>query len=103
MDHITAGRGLCACSEVTYSNPSNPSRYQTLLGCGGISLTNTTELYARFTTTVICNAIIQNSISDCSLTADQSRPVCAETCVSVARPLEIPKKLTPVAGSICRE
>ncbi|KAB5572569.1 hypothetical protein GE09DRAFT_955957 [Coniochaeta sp. 2T2.1] len=59
-------------------------KYQTLLGCGGISLTNTTDLYARFTTTVICNAIIQNSISACSLSADASRPVCAETCAQFA-------------------
>ncbi|KAJ2905401.1 hypothetical protein MKZ38_005499 [Zalerion maritima] len=55
-------------------------KYQTLLGCQNIDLTNTTNLYARFTTTVICNAIIQNSIDACSLTSDESRPVCAETC-----------------------
>ena len=65
-------------------------RYQTLLGCSGISLTNTANLYARFTTTVICNAMIQNSINACNLTADASRPVCAESCVShqpsMARP-----------------
>ncbi|KAK3688360.1 hypothetical protein B0T22DRAFT_151214 [Podospora appendiculata] len=59
-------------------------KYQTLLGCGGISLTNTTNLYSRFTTTVICNAIIQNSIADCSLSADNSRPVCADTCAQFA-------------------
>ncbi|KAK2071128.1 hypothetical protein P8C59_005577 [Phyllachora maydis] len=28
-------------------------KYQTLLGCGGISLTNTSSLYARFTTTSV--------------------------------------------------
>ncbi|KAH8912503.1 hypothetical protein BR93DRAFT_963670 [Coniochaeta sp. PMI_546] len=59
-------------------------KYQTLLGCGGISLTNTTDLYARFTTTVICNAIIQNSITACSLSSADSRPVCAETCAQFA-------------------
>ncbi|KAH8894103.1 hypothetical protein GQ53DRAFT_89171 [Thozetella sp. PMI_491] len=59
-------------------------KYQTLIGCGGISLTNTTDLYARFTTTVICNAIIQNSINACSLTAAESRPVCADTCAQFA-------------------
>lgn len=57
-------------------------RYQTLLGCGNINLTNTTDLYARFTTSVICNAIIQNSITPCGLSAAASRPVCANTCVS---------------------
>ncbi|PBP25616.1 hypothetical protein BUE80_DR003530 [Diplocarpon rosae] len=47
--------------------PNSMFRYQTLLGCGNINLTNTTNLYARFTTSVICNAIIQNSISPCSI------------------------------------
>lgn len=65
------------------------NRYQTLLGCGNINLTNTTDLYARFTTTVICNAIIQNSINACSLSAADSQPVCAETCVRF--PFQIPR------------
>jgi hypothetical protein len=60
-------------------------RYQTLLGCDNINLTNTTNLYARFTTTVICNAIIQNSRDACGLSTAQSRPVCADTCVSHLR------------------
>ncbi|PVH82089.1 hypothetical protein DL98DRAFT_548106 [Cadophora sp. DSE1049] len=59
-------------------------KYQTLLGCGNINLTNTTDLYARFTTSVICNAIIQNSITPCGLTAAASRPVCANTCAQNA-------------------
>ncbi|KAF8854194.1 hypothetical protein BDZ45DRAFT_597340 [Acephala macrosclerotiorum] len=59
-------------------------KYQTLLGCGGISLTNTTNLYARFTTTVICNSIIQNSRTNCSLSTAASRPVCADTCAQNA-------------------
>lgn len=57
-------------------------RYQNLLGCSNIDLTNTTELYARFTTSVICNAIIQNSKDNCQLTTDQLEPLCADTCVS---------------------
>ncbi|KAG4413589.1 hypothetical protein IFR04_013255 [Cadophora malorum] len=59
-------------------------KYQTLLGCGNINLTNTTDLYARFTTSVICNAIIQNSITPCGLSAAASRPVCANTCAQNA-------------------
>ncbi|KAK1750971.1 hypothetical protein QBC47DRAFT_89999 [Echria macrotheca] len=59
-------------------------KYQTLLGCGGISLTNTSDLYARYTTTVICNAIIQNSIDSCKLAPANSRPVCADTCAQFA-------------------
>ncbi|OTB08146.1 hypothetical protein M426DRAFT_7952 [Hypoxylon sp. CI-4A] len=60
------------------------SKYQTLLGCGDIDLVNTTDLYARFTTSVICNAIIQNSISVCSLSDEASRPLCADSCAQYA-------------------
>ncbi|TVY90819.1 hypothetical protein LAWI1_G003000 [Lachnellula willkommii] len=59
-------------------------KYQTLLGCGNIDLTNTTNLYARFTTTVICNSIIQNSKTPCALSSENSRPVCADTCADQA-------------------
>ncbi|GAB1319116.1 SH3 domain-containing protein [Madurella fahalii] len=60
-------------------------KYAVLLGCGNVDLTNTSDLYARFTTTVICNAIIQNSIQSCGLTPQNSRPVCAETCAQFAQ------------------
>ena len=59
-------------------------RYQQLLGCNNVNLTNTTSLYARYTTSVICNAIVQNSIQPCSLSNAASTPLCAETCVSVS-------------------
>ncbi|KAK0643678.1 hypothetical protein B0T16DRAFT_332672 [Cercophora newfieldiana] len=59
-------------------------KYQTLMGCGGITFTNTSDLYARFTTTVICNAIIQNSIEKCNLSPANSRPVCSTTCAQFA-------------------
>lgn len=59
-----------------------PFRYQQLLGCNNVNLTNTTNLYARYTTSVICNAMVQNSITSCSLSSTASRPLCAETCVS---------------------
>ncbi|KAI2464522.1 hypothetical protein F4781DRAFT_68100 [Annulohypoxylon bovei var. microspora] len=59
-------------------------QYQTLLGCGNIDLVNTTDLYARFTTSVICNAIIQNSIKPCSLSDQASRPLCADSCAHYA-------------------
>ncbi|KAL0944452.1 SH3 domain-containing protein [Colletotrichum truncatum] len=60
-------------------------KYQTLLGCSNVNLTNPDELYARFTTTVICNAIVQNSIDACNLTASNSKPVCADTCAQFAQ------------------
>lgn len=59
-------------------------KYVELLGCGDISLTNTSDLYARFTITVLCNGIVQNSIDVCNLTAAESRPVCADTCAEFA-------------------
>ncbi|OBT68678.1 hypothetical protein VE03_01763 [Pseudogymnoascus sp. 23342-1-I1] len=55
-------------------------KYQTLLGCSNVDLTNTTQLYARFTTSVICNSIIQNSNDTCQLTTAQLEPLCADTC-----------------------
>ncbi|KAL0472436.1 SH3 domain-containing protein [Neurospora intermedia] len=59
-------------------------KFQNLFGCGGIKLTNTTELYARFATTVLCNGVIQNSVTKCNLSAANSRPICADTCAQYA-------------------
>lgn len=78
-----------------YDRGSNATcRYQTLLGCGNINLTNTTNLYARYTTSVICNAIIQNSITPCGLSGAASQPVCANTCVSLPHQLILLHVLT---------
>ncbi|KUI69120.1 Carcinoembryonic antigen-related cell adhesion molecule 1 [Cytospora mali] len=41
-------------------------------------------LYARFTTTVICNSIVQNSIDPCGLSSSEAEPVCADTCAQFA-------------------
>ncbi|KAK3116207.1 hypothetical protein LTR53_003644 [Teratosphaeriaceae sp. CCFEE 6253] len=60
-------------------------RYQTLIGCSNVNLDNTTAFYARYTTSVLCNAIVQNSINACSLSGDGTRPLCAETCASYAQ------------------
>lgn len=60
------------------------TKYQQLLGCHGIDLTKTKDIYARFTTTVICNAVIQNSRDACGLSDVAARPVCAETCAQQA-------------------
>ena len=56
-------------------------RYQNLLGCSNLDLTNTTNLYARYTTTFLCNAIVQNSVRPCGLSGVSARPACADTCV----------------------
>ncbi|TKA33589.1 hypothetical protein B0A50_00425 [Salinomyces thailandicus] len=59
-------------------------RYANLLGCENVNLDNTTAFYARYTTSVLCNAIIQNSIDPCGLTGDATRPLCADSCASYA-------------------
>ncbi|KAF1996253.1 hypothetical protein P154DRAFT_443671 [Amniculicola lignicola CBS 123094] len=59
-------------------------KYQQLLGCSAVNLTNTTDVYARYTATVICNSIVQNSIEPCSLATDVSRPLCADSCAQFA-------------------
>ncbi|KAL2164711.1 hypothetical protein VTH06DRAFT_6 [Thermothelomyces fergusii] len=60
-------------------------KYSDLLGCEGIDYTNTSNIYARYTTTVICNALVQNSIEACDLSPEVSRPVCADTCAQFAQ------------------
>ncbi|KAF2460963.1 hypothetical protein BDY21DRAFT_279073 [Lineolata rhizophorae] len=59
-------------------------RYQQLIGCSDIDLTNATELYARYTISTLCNAIVQNSIDDCDLSGNETRPLCADTCAQQA-------------------
>lgn len=59
-------------------------QYGTLLGCSDLNLTDTSEYYARYTTSVICNGIVQNSKSACNLTDAESMPLCATTCALYA-------------------
>ena len=56
-------------------------RYQQLLGCNNVTLSNTTNYYARYTTSLICNSIVQNSIRPCQLSDATARPLCADSCV----------------------
>ncbi|KAH7085999.1 hypothetical protein BKA63DRAFT_529511 [Paraphoma chrysanthemicola] len=64
----------------TYSQ----KQYQDILGCSSVNLTNTTGLYARYTTTVLCNAIVQNSIQPCGLSNANATPLCAGACADFA-------------------
>lgn len=59
-------------------------RYQNVLGCGGINFTYPSNVYARYTT-VLCNTLVQQSINDCKLSQNASRPVCADTCAQFAQ------------------
>lgn len=56
--------------------------FQQLIGCSAYDASNTTNYYARYTTSVLCNAIVQNSITPCGLTGTAARPLCADACVS---------------------
>ncbi|SMQ53991.1 unnamed protein product [Zymoseptoria tritici ST99CH_3D7] len=59
-------------------------RFQDLIGCSNVNLDNTTAFYARYTTSVLCNAIVQNSIDACGLTGDATTPLCANSCADYA-------------------
>jgi len=61
------------------------NKYRDLFGCENIDLTDANDYYARFTTTIICNAIVQKSIEPCGLTSEQSIPLCAEACAQFAQ------------------
>jgi len=63
------------------------SRYQNVLGCSSVNLTNTTSLYARYTTTVLCNAIVQASRDACRLSNTAATPLCAGACVREPTPV----------------
>ncbi|EGD98062.1 hypothetical protein TMEN_9992 [Trichophyton mentagrophytes] len=64
-------------------------KYQDILGCEGLNLKNTSSLYAQYTTSVICNGIIQNSKEPCRLSERSARPLCAESCAMFATSEEI--------------
>ncbi|KZM21780.1 hypothetical protein ST47_g7104 [Ascochyta rabiei] len=59
-------------------------QYQNILGCSSVDLSNTTDLYARYTTTVLCNAIVQSSRGPCGLSDANSTPLCASACADFA-------------------
>ncbi|KAI0447570.1 hypothetical protein F4803DRAFT_269070 [Xylaria telfairii] len=76
-------------------------QYQSLLGCGAVDVSND-DLYARFTTSVLCNGIVQNSIAFCEESDDAKRPLCAPDCAQFAQSEEYvvaDKSLCPTTGS----
>ncbi|KAL1303599.1 hypothetical protein AAFC00_006963 [Neodothiora populina] len=66
------------------ANDYSQVRYRNLIGCSAYDGSNTTNYYARYTTSVLCNAIVQNSIDPCRLTGSATRPLCADTCAQYA-------------------
>lgn len=76
-------------------------QYQTLLGCGPVDVSND-DLYARFTMSVLCNGIVQNSIPFCEMSDNAKRPLCASDCADYAQSEEYvvaDRKLCPTPGS----
>ncbi|KAI5847596.1 hypothetical protein BZA05DRAFT_405346 [Tricharina praecox] len=63
------------------------SKFGLLFGCDNVttSLPNTDEYYARFTSTVLCSRMIQDSRTDCGLTDETAKPLCAESCAQFGR------------------
>ncbi|PLN85442.1 SH3 domain protein [Aspergillus taichungensis] len=60
------------------------SKYVNYLGCEGANLTDTDNFYAQYTTSSICSGLVQSSKEDCDLSDEQSPPLCADTCASMA-------------------
>ncbi|RYN35675.1 hypothetical protein AA0113_g1316 [Alternaria arborescens] len=59
-------------------------QYEDILGCSSVNLTSTTNLYARYTRTVLCNLIIQSSRTACGLSDTDATPLCAGACADFA-------------------
>ncbi|KAL2369784.1 hypothetical protein BDBG_08889 [Blastomyces gilchristii SLH14081] len=64
----------------SYSNSEYVKmKYQQVIGCSDINLSDTSSLYARYTLSVICNGIVQSSAA-----CGNSPPLCAESCAQYA-------------------
>ncbi|KAJ6784000.1 hypothetical protein PWT90_07777 [Aphanocladium album] len=61
------------------------ARYEGRFGCGGVDLRNSSNMYARWTTTVLCSAMVQMSVGPCGLSGSASKPLCADSCAEFAQ------------------
>ncbi|KAL2825567.1 hypothetical protein BDW59DRAFT_70599 [Aspergillus cavernicola] len=60
------------------------SKYVVYLGCQRVDSSNTSDYYARYTMSTVCNGLVQRSENDCNLSDEQLRPLCAEDCALMA-------------------
>jgi hypothetical protein len=60
------------------------TKYVNIFGCDNVNLGNTSSYYARYTTSFLCNGIIQNSKTPCGLSSADSQPLCADSCAELA-------------------
>lgn len=59
-------------------------RYQNRFGCSDIELSNTTSAYARFTTSVLCSAMVYDSRNACGVAEEDAPTLCASDCADWA-------------------
>ena len=60
------------------------TKFTNIFGCDNVNLGNASSYYARYTTSFLCNAIIQNSAYSCRATPAQLAPLCADSCGDMA-------------------
>ncbi|OAP57338.1 hypothetical protein AYL99_08076 [Fonsecaea erecta] len=72
------------------------TKYVNIFGCDNVNLGNTSSYYARYTTSFLCNGIVQNSRTPCGLSAADSEPLCADSCAELALSEE-----QIVSGDLC--
>ncbi|KAF8461423.1 hypothetical protein BDZ91DRAFT_663429 [Kalaharituber pfeilii] len=56
------------------------TKFKDVFGCQFNNFSNTTHLYAQYTRSQLCSAMIQESIEDCQLRPEDSKPLCLESC-----------------------
>lgn len=59
-------------------------KYDDIFGCNDVRPANYSSYYARYTTSFLCNGIIQNSKEPCKLSSADSQPLCADSCAELA-------------------
>ncbi|QIW99191.1 hypothetical protein AMS68_004709 [Peltaster fructicola] len=96
LSSVTSTANFDTGLENYISNGWAQSHFQNVFGCTNVTLSNTTNLYARYTASYLCNAIVQNSISACSLSGNAAKPLCADSCAAFAL-----SEQSIVASNIC--
>ncbi|KAF8454699.1 hypothetical protein BDZ91DRAFT_618741, partial [Kalaharituber pfeilii] len=56
------------------------TKFKDVFGCQFSNYLNITHLYAQYTRSQLCSAMVQESIENCQLTPENSKPLCLESC-----------------------
>ncbi|KAF3915257.1 hypothetical protein ABW20_dc0110623 [Dactylellina cionopaga] len=70
--------------ETYISDQYAQSKYQDLLGCVGLNFSDTSDLYARFTTSILCNRMVQDGQQTCVKDNGETQALCADSCAQFA-------------------